>query len=66
MYEEFAPKLMDENEIAAEIRDVLAGLGIEKPAAAQKGLIMKNLMPRVKGKAEGALVQKVLSGMMEA
>ena len=58
--------MMDAGEVAAEIKAVLAELGIETPTAKQKGMIMKNLMPRVKGKADGALVQQVLSGMMEA
>ena len=65
VYQEFAPKLMDEAEIAATIREVLAELGIAAPTAKQKGQIIKNLMPRVKGKADSALVNQVLSGMME-
>lgn len=65
VYQEFAPQMMDEAAIAETIRQVLSELGVEKPAPSQKGLIMKNLMPRVKGKADGALVQRVLSGMME-
>lgn len=64
VYEEFAPKMMDENEITAVIRQVLDELGIASPTAKEKGLIMKNLMPRVKGKADSGLVNKVLSGLM--
>ncbi len=64
IYSEFAPKMMDSEEITAVIREVLAGLGIEKPDAKQKGLIMKNLMPKVKGKADSALVNRVLTEMM--
>ncbi len=62
VYSEFAPRLMDEAEIRAVVEAVLAELGIEKPTAKQKGAIMKTLMPRVKGKADGALVNRVLSG----
>lgn len=65
VYQEFAPKMMDAEEIAATIRQVLAELGIDAPTAKQKGLIMKNLMPRVKGKADSGLVNQVLSGLME-
>lgn len=65
IYQEFAPKMMDAEEIAATIRQVLAELGIDAPTAKQKGLIMKNLMPRVKGKADSGLVNQVLSGLME-
>ncbi|MDY4191863.1 MAG: GatB/YqeY domain-containing protein [Oscillospiraceae bacterium] len=61
--EEFAPKVMDEEEIRAVIAQVLAGLGIEKPAPKDKGAIMKALMPRVKGKADGAVVNRLVSGL---
>ena len=62
VYSEFAPRLMDESEIRAQIDAVLAELAIAQPTAKDKGKIMKTLMPRVKGKADGALVNKVLSG----
>lgn len=65
VYQEFAPQMMDEAAILNEIKAVLAALDLPHPTAQQKGMIMKNLMPRVKGKADGALVQKVLSGLME-
>lgn len=61
VYSEFAPKLMDEVEIREVIAAVLAELEIEKPTAKEKGKIMKTLMPRVKGKADGGLVNQVLS-----
>ena len=60
VYSEFVPKLMGENEIREVIAAVLAELAIEKPTAKDKGKIMKTLMPRVKGKADGTLVNKVL------
>jgi len=58
---EFMPKQMDEEEIKEVIRGVLAQLGLEKPEAKQKGIIMKNLMPLVKGKADGKLVNEILA-----
>ena len=57
---EFAPAMMGEDEIRAAIAKVLADLGIEAPTARDKGKIMKNLMPLVKGKADGALVNKLV------
>ena len=60
VYSEFVPKLMDEAEIREVITGVLAELAIEKPTAKDKGRIMKTLMPRVKGKADGSLVNQVL------
>ena len=62
IYGEFVPKLMGEDEIAEVIKAVLAELQIEAPTAKDKGKIMKTLMPRVKGKADGAVVNKVLGG----
>ena len=61
VYSEFVPKLMDVEEIRKVITEVLAELQIEAPTAKDKGRIMKTLMPRVKGKADGGLVNQVLS-----
>ena len=44
VYNEFAPKRMDESEIKATIEKVLADLGLENPTAKEKGIIMKNLV----------------------
>ena len=55
---------MDEAEITATIKEVLAGLGIDAPTAKNKGKIMKELMPKVKGKADGKLVNQILTSMM--
>ena len=60
VYGEFVPKLMDEDEIRGVIAAVLAELEIAQPTAKDKGRIIKTLMPRVKGKADGTLVNKVL------
>lgn len=61
VFEEFAPKMMDEEEILAVVREVLAGMGIETPTAQDKGKIMKELMPKVKGKADGKLVNEIVA-----
>ena len=66
VYGEFVPKLMDENEIRGVIDEVLAELAISEPTAKDKGKIMKVLMPRVKGKADGGLVNKVLTTYFKA
>ena len=60
VYSEFVPKLMGEDEIREVIAQVLAEMEITQPTAKEKGRIMKTLMPRVKGKADGGLVNKVL------
>ena len=64
VYQEFAPKMMDEEEIRVVIKEVLKELGIETPTNKDKGKIMKQLMPQVKGKADGKLVNQVLGSMM--
>ncbi len=65
IYEEFAPKMMDEAEIEEVIQSVLSELGIETPEPKDKGNIMKVLMPKVKGKADGKLVNQVLAEKMK-
>ena len=57
---EFAPKMMDETEIKQVIQSVLDQLGITQPTVKDKGIIMKNLMPLVKGKADGGLVNRLV------
>lgn len=63
VYEEFVPKMMDADAIKAVITETLAEVGIEAPSARDKGKIMKVLMPKVKGKADGKLVNQLLSDM---
>ena len=62
---EFAPKMMDADEIKAVITEVLASLSIDVPTGKDKGRIMKELMPKVKGKADGKLVNEILASMMQ-
>ena len=62
--EEFAPKMMDADEIKAIVASVLADLAIEAPTAKDKGRIMKDLMPKVKGKADGKIVNEIVSSFM--
>ena len=62
--EEYAPKMMDEEEIKAVVSEVLAALGLDAPTAKEKGKIMKELMPKVKGKADGKLVSEVVASFL--
>lgn len=62
--EQYAPKLMDEAEIRATIEATLAEVGIENPTGKDKGKIMKVLMPKVKGKADGKLVNQIFQGYL--
>ena len=65
VYQEFAPEDMSEEQIREVIRQVLTDLGIEAPSSRDKGRIMKELMPRVKGKADGRMVNEILASMLE-
>ncbi len=62
--QEFAPREMSEEEIRAQIQASLAALGIEQPTVRDKGRLMKELMPRVKGKADGALVNRLVTELL--
>lgn len=65
VYEEFAPKFMTEDEIKATIQQVLDKLGLSAPTAKDKGKIMKELMPLVKGKSDGKVVNTLVSGFFQ-
>ena len=65
VYREFAPEDMSVDQIREVIAGVLAELGISAPTAKDKGAIMKVLMPKVKGKADGKVVNETLASMLD-
>lgn len=65
VYKEFAPEEMSEEAIRKVIADVLQDLGIAEPTAKDKGKVMKELMPRVKGKADGGLVNRLVGEILK-
>ena len=54
---EFAPQLMSED----EIRQVLTEKYADVIATKNKGMIMKTVMAKFKGKADGKLISKVVA-----
>ena len=64
VYQEFAPEEMSEDAIKAAVQEVLDALDITEPSGKDKGRVMKELMPKVKGKADGALVNKIVGEML--
>ena len=62
---EFAPKQLDENELREIVKKVLEKLGIENPCSNDKGIVMKNLMPLVKGKADGSLINNIVAEFLK-
>ncbi len=57
IFQEYAPKMMSEEEVEAFITERFA----ELVAGKNKGMIMKNVMPELKGKAEGAVINQVVA-----
>ena len=51
---------MTEDQIMNVINETLKELDIKNPSGKDKGVIMKNLMPKVKGKADGKLVNQMI------
>lgn len=61
---EFAPQLLtDPVEIRASVEAILAEAGIE-PVKKNKGLVMKTLMPKFKGKADMGVVNQVIGEVL--
>lgn len=66
IYEQFIPKQMTESEIEAVVNEVLVKLDlVGKATSSNKGMIMKELMPLVNGKADGKLVNTIVTNMLK-
>lgn len=63
---EYMPEQMDEAAIRSVITSVLEKLGLTAPVAKDKGAIMRELMPLIKGKADGKQVNDLLSSYFTA
>lgn len=59
---EFAPQMMNEEEVRKAIYRIIATTDIFYTG---KGAIMKVVMPKLKGKADGKLINKVVSEIVE-
>ncbi len=59
--EKYAPQMMSEQEITAFITEKFADL----IAAKNKGMVMKNVMPELKGKADGKLINQVVAKLCD-
>lgn len=56
--DEFAPHMMNEDEVRAAVYRIIAITDISKT---NKGAIMRAVMPQLKGKADGKMINKVVS-----
>lgn len=59
---EYLPKQLSEDELRDLAQAAIAETGADSPK--QMGLVMKVLMPKVKGKADGKLVSKLISELL--
>lgn len=57
VFNEYAPKLMSAEEVEAFITSKFADVIASK----NKGMIMKNVMPELKGKADGGVINQIVS-----
>lgn len=64
VYKQFVPEDLSEDAIREIIKGVFSDLSIEQATPKDKGRIMKELMPKVKGKAEGSIVNKIVGEFM--
>ena len=64
VYLDFAPKQLSTDEVKEIIAAVMLELGLENPTPADKGTIMQKLMPLTKGKADGKLVNQLVSSLL--
>ena len=59
LLQHYMPKQLNEAEIEAEIRKLIAGIDKHN-----KGLVMKTVMPALKGKADGKLINTIANKVM--
>lgn len=60
--DEFVPRMMTENEVRKEVITILENTSI---SSSNKGAIMKVVMPHLKGKADGKIINKVVTDIMK-
>ena len=61
VFEEYAPKMMSAEEIEALLKEKFA----EVIASKNKGMIMKTVMPELKGKADGKVISEVVAKLCQ-
>lgn len=61
IFQEYAPKMMSAEEVEALLKEKFA----EVIASKNKGMIMKTVMPELKGKAEGSVINQVVAKLCQ-
>lgn len=62
---EFAPKMMDEEEIKVFLIKEIINMNLDGSQPWNKGVIMKSIMPKLKGKADGKLINKTVEDFIK-
>ena len=60
----YLPPQLTQEELTALIQGVIQEIGVQGPG--DKGKVMGKLMPQVKGKAEGSVVNEIVTKLLEA
>jgi uncharacterized protein YqeY len=58
----YLPQQLTRDEIVAEVQQVITGVGAQGPG--DKGKVMKELMPRMKGRADGKIINDVVTELL--
>ena len=60
--EEFVPKMMSEDEVRQAVYNIIASVDLQQTG---KGALMKVIMPRLKGKADGKVINQIVTEIVE-
>ncbi len=58
----YLPQQMTRDEVVASAKEVIAAVGAQGPG--DKGKVMKELMPKLKGRADGKEINEVVTGLL--
>ncbi|MFH1646632.1 MAG: GatB/YqeY domain-containing protein [Chloroflexota bacterium] len=58
----YLPQQLTRDEIINEVRQVVAAVGAQGPG--DKGKVMQQLMPRMKGKADGKVINEIVTELL--
>ena len=61
VFEEYAPKMLSASEVEALLKDKFSEVIVSK----NKGMIMKSVMPELKGKADGKTISEVVAKLCQ-
>lgn len=59
---DYLPKQLSEEELTAIVKDTIEELNLS--SSKEMGLLMKNIMPKVKGRADGKMISKIAQNLL--